>query len=106
MKKPQLYYQQFMSKNRLVLYGEGFESLDNTINLFFASYEQLNRSTLLCARVWVGVMRVRTLMINAITALTDNERYVTLDFKEDRMKELKVFLGPCRILVSVCLSVL
>jgi len=51
-------------------------------------------------------MRARTQMTNAITHLNDQERYISKDYKDVRIKELQQFVAPCRIGVAKAIQYL
>ena len=58
------YKKKYIWKNELLIFLNGMQKLDRIINLFFFGYQKLNRNSLNCAKLWVGVMRIRTMMTN------------------------------------------
>lgn len=94
------YHKQYLKRNKLILYREGFVKLDNIINLFFVNYQKLTRTSVNCARLWVGVMHIRTIMTNAVTSLYDQPRYLSYEYRKLRLNELNLHVRQCRLMVS------
>lgn len=88
--KSRLYYEKYMSKNKLEIFYEEFKSLDDIINLFFVSYAKLTRSSFLCSSLWIEVMKIRIIMINSITHLIDQPHTLSIDYSEVKKEQLTV----------------
>eukprot|EP00924_Labyrinthula_sp_SR-Ha-C_P001420 snap_masked-scaffold_44-processed-gene-1.86-mRNA-1 protein AED:1.00 eAED:1.00 QI:0/-1/0/0/-1/1/1/0/662 len=83
-----VYQRKYIYNNKLHSYLNGFKELDNILNVFFVSYGKLERSSLNCAKLWVGAMEVRFILINAVTHLVEHHRNLSYEYKALRMDEL------------------
>lgn len=93
-------------ERELFRYIRAFRNLDNNVNQFFENYQNIPRSSGVMSTIWEAVMRTRTQMVNAISHMQDEERFMHGAFKEMRIQEMTQHITPLRQSVSRAVGIL
>ena len=93
-------------ERELFRYIRAFRNLDNNVNQFFENYQNIPRTSGVMSTIWEAVMRARMQMVNAISHMQDEERFMHSAFKEKRIQEMTEHITPLRQSVSRAVGIL